>query len=61
MSLLEKMIAGVLTVVVAAPIYALVAKAKKSRALGHKFSNRTNYVVLFGLIVILLVIYIVTK
>jgi predicted permease len=61
MTLLERMIIGALTVILAAPIYALVAKAKKNRILGHKFSKRTNYVVLFGLIVLLLVIYIVRK
>ena len=61
MPLLETMIVGALTVILAAPIYALVAKARKNRILGHKFSNTTNYVVLFGLMVLLLVIYIVRK
>lgn len=61
MTLLETMIGGGVTVILAASIYALVAKAKRNRILGHKFSKTTEYVVLFGLIVLLLVIYLVTK
>ena len=61
MPVLETMIVGALTVIVAAPIYALVAKAKKNRVLGHKFSKTTNYIVLFVVIVLWLVVCLLRK
>ncbi len=61
MSLSETIIVGALTVIFAAPIYALVAKAKKNRILGHKFafSKTTKYVILLVVIVLWLVVSLV--
>ncbi len=61
MPLLETMIVGALAVILAAPIYALVAKARKNRILGHKFafSKTAKYVILLAVIVLWLVVSLV--
>ncbi len=62
MSLLETIsIAVVAVIIFVTPIHLLVTKASKNRVLGHRFSRTTNYVLLFGLIVLLLVYYLVKK